>query len=312
LRLDGEEFPWSLKFREAERSSRLIHVLMLWQQLANGIAIGSVYALISLGLTMVYGILRILHVAHAGIYALGAYIGLLSFRLFGGFWLSLLVGMAGAAVAGYIIERFLYTPLLHLPRIAPLIVSIGLFTAMEEAFRIVAGPHTLAYNAHVGLGDLSIGSFRLTETQILILAVSLVILVFLWAFLTRTRTGLAMRACAQDPETTSSLGVNVNGIIAVNFLLGSAMAGAAGVLVGVYDNQVWPTMGSIPAYKALAIVVLGGLGNIPGTVLASIVIGLAETFFIGILAIPFPRDAVAFIAMILVLMFRPYGLLGKG
>jgi len=284
---------------------------MLWQQLANGIAIGSVYALISLGLTMVYGILRILHIAHAGIYALGAYVGWVSFRLIGDFWLSLFIGMAGSALAGYLVERFLYMPLLHLPRIAPLIVSIGLFTAMEEAFRIVAGPHTLAYNAQVGLGDLVIGSFRLTETQVLILLVTLIILVILWAFLTKTRTGLAMRACAQDPETTSSFGVNVSAIIAVNFLIGSAMAGAAGVLIGVYDNQVWPTMGSIPAYKALAIVVLGGLGNIPGTVLASIIVGLAETFFIGILAIPFPRDAVAFIAMILVLMFRPYGLLGK-
>ena len=175
----------------------------------------------------------------------------------------------------------------------------------------MAGPHTLAYNARVGLGDLAIGRFRLTETQILILLVTLIILVILWAFLAKTRTGLAMRACAQDPETTSSFGVNVSAIIAVNFLIGSAMAGAAGVLIGVYDNQVWPTMGSIPAYKALAIVVLGGLGNIPGTVLASILVGLAETFFIGFLAIPFPRDAVAFIGMILVLMFRPYGLLGK-
>jgi branched-chain amino acid transport system permease protein len=284
---------------------------MLWQQLANGIAIGSVYALISLGLTMVYGILRILHVAHAGIYALGAYVGWFSFRLIGDFWLSLLMGMAGSAIAGYLVERFLYSPLLHLPRIAPLIASIGLFIAMEEAFRIVAGPHTLTYNARIGLGDLSIGNFHLTETQILILLVTVVILIVLWTFLTRTRTGLAMRACAMDAETTSSFGVNVSAIIAVNFLLGSAMAGAAGVLIGVYDNQVWPTMGSIPAYKALAIVVLGGLGNIPGTVLASIVVGLAETFFIGVLAIPFPRDAVAFIAMILVLMFRPYGLLGK-
>jgi len=284
---------------------------MLWQQLANGIAIGSVYALISLGLTMVYGILRILHVAHAGIYALGAYVGWFSFRLMGEFWLSLFIGMAGAALAGYFVERFLYMPLLHLPRIAPLIVSIGLFIALEEAFRIVAGPHTLAYNAQIHLGDLSIGSFHLTETQILILLVTLMILVILWAFLTKTRTGLAMRACAQDPETASSFGVNVSAIIAVNFLIGSAMAGAAGVLIGVYDNQVWPTMGSIPAYKALAIVVLGGLGNIPGTVLASIIVGLAETFFIGFLVIPFPRDAVAFIAMILVLMFRPYGLLGK-
>jgi branched-chain amino acid transport system permease protein len=284
---------------------------MLWQQLANGIAIGSVYALISLGLTMVYGILRILHIAHAGIYALGAYIGWFSFRLVGEFWLSLFIGMAAASIAGYIVERFLYTPLLHLPRIAPLIVSIGLFIAMEEAFRIVAGPHTLAYNASIGLGDLSLGSFHLTETQILILIVTFLTLIFLWTLLTKTRTGLAMRACAQDAETTSSFGVNVNGIIAINFLIGSAMAGAAGVLIGVYDNQVWPTMGSIPAYKALAIVVLGGLGNIPGTVLASIVVGLAETFFIGVLAIPFPRDAVAFIAMILVLMFKPYGLLGK-
>jgi branched-chain amino acid transport system permease protein len=284
---------------------------MLWQQLANGIAVGSVYALISLGLTMVYGILRILHVAHAGIYTLGAYVGLLAFRFVGDFWLSLLVGMAGAAVAGYLVERLLYTPLLHLPRIAPLIASIGLFTAMEEGFRIVAGPHTLTYNAAIGLGSISFGAFRLTENQVLILLVTFGILIFLWAFLTKTRMGLAMRACAMDAETTSSFGVNVSAIIALNFLIGSAMAGAAGVLIGVYDNQVWPTMGSIPAYKALAIVVLGGLGNIPGTVLASFIVGLAETFFIGILAIPFPRDAVAFLAMILVLMFRPYGLLGK-
>ena len=281
------------------------------QQIINGVNLGSMYALIAIGLTMVYGILRILHVAHAGIYTLGAYAGLLAFRLVGDFWLSLLAGMAGAAAAGYLVERFLYTPLLHLPRIAPLIVSIGLFTAMEEGFRIVAGPHTLTYNARFGLGSLSWGSFRLTETQVLILLVAFGILIFLWAFLTRTRMGLAMRACALDAETASSFGANVSAIIAVNFLLGSAMAGAAGVLIGVYDNQVWPTMGSIPAYKALAIVVLGGLGNIPGTVLAAFIVGLAETFFIGILAIPFPRDAVAFIAMILVLMFRPYGLLGK-
>jgi branched-chain amino acid transport system permease protein len=284
---------------------------MIWQQLANGIAVGSVYALISLGLTMVYGILRILHVAHAGIYTLGAYVGLLSFRIVDNFWLSLVIGMAGAAAAGYLVERFLYTPLLHLPRIAPLIASIGLFTAMEEAFRIVAGPHTLVYNAKVGLGDLAIGSFRLTETQVLILLVSFLILLFLWIFLTRSKMGLAMRACALDAETASSFGVNVSAVIAMNFIIGSLMAGAAGVLIGVYDNQVWPTMGSIPAYKALAIVVLGGLGSIPGTVLASLVVGLSETFFIGVLSVPFPRDAVAFIAMILVLMFRPYGLLGK-
>jgi len=284
---------------------------MILQQLANGIAVGAVYALISLGLTMVYGILRILHVAHAGIYTLGAYVGLLTFRWIGDFWLSLFGGMMGAALAGYLVQRFLYVPLLDRPRIAPLIVSIGLFTAMEESFRIVAGPHTHAYPASPGVGRIVLGAFQLTETQVLILMVSFGILLFLWLFLSRTRMGLAMRACAMDAEITSTLGVHVGGVIAMNFIIGSFMAGAAGVLIGVYDNQVWPTMGSIPAYKALAIVVLGGLGSIPGTVLAALGVGLAETFFIGVLAVPFPRDAVAFIAMILVLMFRPYGLLGK-
>jgi branched-chain amino acid transport system permease protein len=171
--------------KDSELKTSNSELFMLWQQLANGIAIGSVYALISLGLTMVYGILRILHVAHAAIYALGAYVGWFSFRLIGDFWLSLLIGMAAASIAGYLVERFLYTPLLHLPRIAPLIVSIGLFIAMEEAFRIVAGPHTLAYNARLGLGDLSIGNFHLTETQILILVVTFVILTFYGAYLRR-------------------------------------------------------------------------------------------------------------------------------
>lgn len=284
---------------------------MIWQQIANGIAIGSVYALMTLGLTMVYGVLRVLHVAHAGVYALGAYVGLWAFRQVHNLWASLLVAMIGCALAGLLMERFLYTPLLHLPRIIPLIASIGLFIAMEEAFRIVAGPYALAYDAEVGFGRLEIGAFHLTPTQVLIVLVTLVILAVLWAVLARTRVGLAMRATAQDGEITASFGVNTEWVVALNFLIGSAMAGAAGVLIGVYDNQIYPTMGSIPAYKALAIVVLGGLGSIPGTVLASLMIGLAETLIIGLLAVPFPRDALAFVAMILVLMFRPYGLLGK-
>lgn len=284
---------------------------MIWQQIANGIATGAVYALTTLGLTMVYGVLRVLHVAHAGVYALGAYVGLWAFRFTGSFWLSLVAAMAACALAGLLIERFLYAPLLHLPRIIPLIASIGLFIAMEEAFRIVAGPYALAYDAEVRFGSLALGPLRLTGPQTLILTVTLVLLGLLWLLLSRSKVGLAMRATAMDAEITSSFGVNTRAIIALNFLIGSAMAGAAGALIGVYDNQVWPTMGSVPAYKCLAIVVLGGLGNIPGSVMASFLIGLAETLLIGIVAIPFPRDALAFVAMILVLMFRPYGLLGK-
>ena len=285
---------------------------MIWQQIANGIATGAVYALTTLGLTMVYGVLRVLHVAHAGIYTLGAYVGLWAFHVTGSFWLSLTVAMLVCALAGLLIERFLYAPLMHLPRIVPLIGSIGLFIAMEEAYRIVAGPYALAYDAEVHFGSLAIGPLRLTAPQTLILVVTLILLGLLWLLLSRSAVGLAMRATAMDAEITSTFGISTRAVITLNFLIGSALAGAAGVLIGVYDNQVWPTMGSIPAYKCLAIVVLGGLGNIPGSVLASFLIGLAETLLIGVVAIPFPRDALAFVAMILVLMFRPYGLLGKG
>jgi branched-chain amino acid transport system permease protein len=285
---------------------------MLWQQIANGIAIGAVYALTTLGLTMVYGVLRVLHVAHAGVYTLGAYIGVWVFRVVGDFWVSLLAAMAACALAGVLIERFLYTPLLALPRIIPLIGSIGLFIALEEAYRIVAGPYALSFDYELSFGALQVGPLRLSAPQTLILLVTLVLLGLLWLLLTRSTVGLAMRATAMDPDTTSSFGVNTRAVVTLNFLIGSAMAGAAGVLIGVYDNQVWPTMGSVPAYKCLAIVVLGGLGNIPGTVLAAFLIGLAETMLIGVAAIPFPRDALAFVAMILVLMFRPHGLLGKG
>jgi branched-chain amino acid transport system permease protein len=284
---------------------------MIWQQIANGIATGAVYALTTLGLTMVYGVLRVLHVAHAGIYALGAYTGLVAFRTMGSFWLSLVVAMGVCALAGVLVERFLYAPLMHLPRIIPLIASIGLFIAMEEAFRIVAGPYALAYDAEIRFGRLTLGPLQLSAPQTLILIVTLILLGLLWTLLTRSKVGLAMRATAMDPEITSTFGVNTRAVVRLNFLIGSALAGAGGVLIGVYDNQVWPTMGSVPAYKCLAIVVLGGLGNIPGSVLASFLIGLAETLLIGVVAIPFPRDALAFVAMILVLMFRPHGLLGK-
>jgi branched-chain amino acid transport system permease protein len=240
---------------------------MIWQQIANGIATGAVYALTTLGLTMVYGVLRVLHVAHAGIYALGAYAGLMAFRATGSFWLSLAAAMVVCALAGLLIERFLYAPLLHLPRIIPLIGSIGLFIAMEEAFRIVAGPYALAYDAEIHFGSLGLGPFHLTPPQTLILVVTLVLLGLLWLLLSRSTLGLAMRATAMDAEITSTFGVNTRAVVTVNFLIGSALAGAAGVLIGVYDNQVWPTMGSIPAYKCLAIVVLGGLGHIPGSVL---------------------------------------------
>ncbi len=284
---------------------------MIWQQFANGLAIGSVYALIALGLTMVYGVLRILHIAHAGVYALGGYLGLLAFRLVPNFWLALFLAMVGCAVAGILIQRYLYMPLLALSRIVPLIASIGLFIAMEEIFRLVAGPYILAFPADPGLGSIQWRLVRITNNQLLVFLVTFALLAILWFIISRTKLGLAMQATAQDLETASVMGINTERIIAINFIIGSALAGAAGVLVGVYFNSVYPTMGSIPAYKALAIIVLGGLGSITGTVLGGLLIGLGETLLLGLINVPFPRDALAFIIMILILMFRPYGILGK-
>lgn len=285
---------------------------MFWQQLANGITIGSIYALIVLGLTMVYGVLRILHIAHAGIYAFGAYAGLVAFRLTGSFWLSFVCGMALSALAGVLIQRFIYLPMLSRARIVPLIASIGLFIALEEIFRIIWGPSVLPYAAKSGMFAITLGkNIRITEHQVLIVVVTFPLLVLLWYIMNKTKIGLAMRAVSQDMEIVSAMGINPQRVVAINFLIGSALAGAAGVLVGVYFNSVYPTMGDIPAYKALAIIVLGGLGSIPGAVIAAMLIGLAETLLIGMITIPLPRDAMAFIIMIAVLMFRPYGLLGK-
>ncbi len=284
---------------------------MFWQQLVNGITIGSIYALIALGLTMVYGVLRVLHIAHAGIYAFGAYAGLLSFRITGSFWLSLILGMLLSAGAGILIQHFIYAPLLSRARIVPLIASIGLFIALGEIFRIIGGPYVLAYPAQSGFAPITLGDIRITEHQVLIVVITFPLLGILWFIMNKTKVGLAMRAASQDMEIVSAMGIHTGRIVALNFFIGSALAGAAGVLVGVYFNSVYPTMGDIPAYKALAIIVLGGLGSIPGAVIAALFIGLAETLLMGMITIPLPRDALAFIMMIALLMFRPHGLLGK-
>lgn len=284
---------------------------MFWQQLVNGITIGSIYALIALGLTMVYGVLRVLHIAHAGIYAFGAYAGMVTFRVTGSFWGSLIVAMLLSAGAGYLIQHFIYAPLLSRARIVPLIASIGLFIALEEVFRIVGGPYVLPYPAQAGFSAITLGDIRITENQVLIVLITFPLLGILWFIMNRTKVGLAMRATSQDMEIVSAMGINADRMVAFNFLIGSALAGAAGVLVGVYFNSVYPTMGAIPAYKALAIIVLGGLGSVPGAVVAALFIGLAETLLMGMITIPLPRDALAFIIMITILMFRPYGILGK-
>ena len=281
------------------------------EQLLNGIAMGSIYALVTLGLALVYGILRILHVAHAAVYTIGAYAGLLIFNITG----SLLIAFPGAmivcAIIGVIIERFVYFPLLKYPPFVPLIASIAILLCVEEACRLVAGPHILTFPAKLPIPDVSLGGISISSTLLAVYVITALVLLILWYITTRTELGLAMRAASQDMEISGTMGINSHFIVSITFVIGSAVAAVAGILVGIYYNQVYPTMGTVPAYKALALIVVGGLGSVPGAVIASLLLGMAETLLIGYANIPLPRDALAFIAMIGVLMWRSEGLLGS-
>lgn len=284
---------------------------MLLQQLVNGLTVGSLYALMALGLTMVYGVLRVLHIAHAAVFTLGAYGGLWAFRATGSFWAALAAAMASAVLAGLAMERWVYWPLLGKPPIATLIASIGVFIGLEEVFRIVAGPQPYSLDVPLLLPDVRVGPVLVTAPQLLVIAVTIALLGALWLFITRTSLGLALRATSQDRDMAAACGMNVRRVVMLNFALGSALAGAAGVLVGIYYNSVSPTMGGVTGYKGLAIIVLGGMGSIPGTVLGGLLVGVVETILISLVDFALPRDAWAFLAMIAVFLFRPQGLLGR-
>jgi len=284
---------------------------LLVEQFLNGMAMGSIYALITLGLALIYGILRILHVAHAAIYTIGAYVGLGAYIYTGSLLASVFASMLVCSVLGVLILRFVYFPLLKFPPYVPLISSIALLIGLEEVCRIVAGPDFLTFPSALEFPLLTFGDFSISSMLLVIYGVTALILLLLWFVTSKTEFGMTMRAMSQDMEMASSLGVNSRSMASVVFVIGSSIAAVAGVLVGIYYNQVYPTMGALPAYKTLALIVVGGLGSVPGAVLASLLLGLGETFLIGFANIPMPRDALAFIAMLSVLMWRPTGLLGR-
>ena len=286
----------------------------LFENLANALVLGCTYALMAIGLTMVYGVLKILHIAHAAVYTIGAFVGLVLYRQTGNFWLSLTPAMLVTGLAGVAIYRGVYYYLLDAPRIVPLIASIGLFILLQDLLQkdFLMGPYKHAFPVQSGFPPLQTPWFNLTATQVMIVVITVVLLAGVWLILTRTRIGLGWQAAAMDRDMAAAVGVNINRIIALNFFLGSALAGAAGVLVGIYDNSVFATMGDLPSYKAFVIIVLGGLGSVPGTIIAALILALAENLLVATVGFVLPRDAIAFVVLILVLMFRPHGLLGRG
>jgi len=286
--------------------------MLFFDLLIQGLLQGGIYALIAIGLTLVYGLLRILHIAHAGLYTLGGYIAVLVTNATGSFSLGLLVSMLGVGLIGMMIYRLIYQPILDKPPFVALIASIGLFIAMEEIYRIIFGPYGITFVDAPLQSALSIGGTYLRQCEIAAMVLAAVLITALSLFTKYSRIGIAWRATVTDPGMAQSFGVDVIKVRYLNFFIGSAMAAGAGSMVALLNNLVEPTMGSVPSYKALAIIVLGGLGNVRGTLIAALVIGVTEAFGTIYLGNILDRDAIAFTLLILVLMVKPTGLFTKG
>jgi branched-chain amino acid transport system permease protein len=284
---------------------------LILQQIINALTISCIYVLVALGLTMVYGVLRIIHIAHGAIYTIGAYSALLFFISYSESVSSLIVAALIPIIAGLFIFFVIYKPLLIHGPLPPLIASIGVYVFAGDFFRFLMGPSPKGFPFWIGSETISIaGSLSISHLQLFIFSFSFAFLFLLWRYLNKTRSGLALQAVAQNPEVASAVGINPDKVFALTFIIGSALAGIAGALIGMFYNSVSPLMGDLPILKGLSIIVLGGLGSIPGAVLGAITLGFTETIVIG-LALPIPRDAIAFIVLITILVLRPTGISGK-
>ncbi len=287
------------------------------QQLMNGLSLGSIYALIALGYTMVYGVLRLINFAHGDVYMVGAYAGYyLSRRLQARepSVVSALLVMFGAmlacAVLGVIIERFAYRPVRRASRLTLLITAIGVSLFIENAAQLVFGPDPKFFPSLAPHRDFLVAGVRVTSEQLTVIVVSFLLMIGLRFFILKTRTGKAMRAVSYNLDAAKLMGISTDGIIGTTFALGSALAAAAGVLIGMQIPKIDPLMGILYGLKAFVAAVLGGIGNVPGAVLGGMLIGTSEVMVVGYLSSTY-RDAIAFAILILVLLIRPQGILGR-
>lgn len=281
------------------------------QQLINGVSLGSIYALVALGYTMIYGIIKLINFAHGDIYMLGAYAGFFATTTLKlSFVPALIFAMIAAGLAGIIIERLAYRPMRSAPRIAILITAIGVSFFLEYGMMLLVTPQPRTFPAVFTATVYNIGGLIVNSQQILILLTAVLLMVGLTYIVQKTMIGKAMRAVSYDMEAASLMGINVDKVVSYTFALGSALAAAAGVLVGVYYNSIDPLMGIMPGLKAFVAAVLGGIGILPGAMLGGVLLGVVEAMVSGFFSSTF-RDAAAFAILILILLLRPAGLLGK-
>lgn len=287
------------------------------QQLLNGLTWGAIYALIALGYTMVYGVLRLINFAHGDVYMVGAMVGYYAARTFPigdsplSFAFILLLSMLACGGLGYLIERLAYRPLRNAPRISVLITAIGVSLFLEYGGQLLFGadpkffPQLLQEKAFIQMNGLVI-----TNIQFFVLAVSFGLMILLRHIVLKTKTGKAMRAVSFSQTASQFVGIPVNKIISWTMVVGSALAGAAGVLVSLSNPKIDPLMGVMVGIKAFVAAVLGGIGNIPGALLGGFIMGITETMVVGYLSSTY-RDAIAFVILIVILIVKPAGLLGK-
>jgi len=283
------------------------------QQMLNGITLGSIYALIALGYTMVYGIILLINFAHGEILMVGAYVGFFAISsLHLNFFVALILSMTASALLGVTIERIAYKPLRNSTRLAALITAIGMSLLLQNGGLVILGtdfrafPEILAKKTYW----LFNGKVPITNQQILILVVTVIMMVGLQYVVKRTRIGKAMRAVSYDTEAARLMGINVDTTISATFAIGSALAAVAGILLGMYYQTVHPLMGLMPGLKAFVAAVLGGIGIIPGAMTGGFLLGIVEAMVSGYWDSQW-KDAFAFGILILILVVKPSGLLGK-
>jgi len=285
---------------------------MFWEQMLNGLTLGSTYALIALGYTMVYGIIQLINFAHGEIYMFGAFAGLFLVTIVGtNIFIALLGAMLFCMLLGMLVERIAYRPLRgKSSRLSALISAIGVSIFLSTLMALIRGPNTTRYPNVIERVTFHVGSLEISSLQVIILVFSAFLMVGLQLMIQRTRIGKAMRACSQDLDASYLMGINVNRVISYTFAIGSALAAAGGVMVGIYYNAVWPYMGMMAGLKAFAAAVLGGIGSIPGAMIGGLILGVMEIMGVAYLSSSY-KDAIAFAILIVVLIVRPQGIMGQ-
>src|SRR5690554_5227055 len=284
----------------------------VFQQFINGMSLGSIYALVALGYTMVYGIIKLINFAHGEMYMLGAFVSFYLITIMQvPFFIAMFISMIVVAMVGFFIERIAYKPLRNATRIAALITAIGVSFLLQYTTMLFVGADIKVFPQAFNNQIFNVYAISISLKQLSIFSVTAILMVALQTLVNRSKFGRSMRAVSADKEAAALMGIDVDKTIAITFAIGAALAAAAGSLVGMYYNTISPLMGVTPGLKAFVAAVFGGIGHIKGAMLGGFIIGLIETLVVGV-GYSLLKDALVFFVLILVLIIKPSGLLGKG